>query len=159
MSIEQVASAAKVAKTAIYRRWASKAEMVFALAIHGEAIDPPVDQGGLAEDLQVLSERVVALLSTPAAREALPGLLADLRADPPLAKRFHASFIEADRQLVEVLLKRAVERRELVDQPDPADVHAHLLGTVFAWIFLLGGDPPADLATRVSTSVLATLQR
>jgi AcrR family transcriptional regulator len=159
MSIEQVASVAKVAKTAIYRRWASKAEMVFAVVIHDEAIELPADQGTLAGDLRVLTERVVALLGTPAARHALPGLLADLRGDPLLAKRFHASFIEAERQLIESLLRRSVRRGELTEQPDPADVHAQLLGTAFAWIFLLTDTPPADLASRIASSVLATLQR
>lgn len=158
MSIEQVASVAKVSKTAIYRRWASKAEMVFALAIHGEAIKPLSDQGSLGDDLRVLSERVVAILSTSAARQALPGLLADLRGDPLLARRFHASFIEAERQLIEELLNRAVRRGELVRAPEPADVHAHLLGMAFAWIFLLGDEPPLDLVSRISTSVLATLK-
>jgi len=132
MSIKQVAAAARVPKTAIYRRWASKAEMVFALVIHGEAIQRPADQGTLAEDLRVLVERVVALLSAPAARQALPGLLADLRRDPSLADRFHASFIDAEKQLVGALLDRAVLRGELVTELDPADVHAQLLGTVFA---------------------------
>jgi len=159
MSIEQVASVAKVAKTAIYRRWASKAEMVFAVVIHDEAIELPADQGTLAGDLRVLTERVVALLGTPAARHDLPGLLADLRGDPVLAKRFHASFIEAERQLIESLLRRSVRRGELTEQPAPADVHAQLLGTAFAWIFLLTDTPPADLASRIASSVLATLQR
>lgn len=159
MSIEQVASVAKVAKTAIYRRWASKAEMVFAVVIHDEAIELPADQGTLAGDLRVLTERVVALLGSPAARPALPGLLADLRGDPLLAKRFHASFIEAERQLIESLLRRSVRRGELTEQPDPADVHAQLLGTAFAWLFLLTDTPPDDLASRIATSVLATLQR
>lgn len=159
MSIEQVAATAKVAKTAIYRRWASKAEMVFALVIHSEAIEGPADQGSLVEDVRVLSERVVALLSTPEARQALPGLLADLRGDALLATRFHVSFIEEERRLVEALLNRAVRRGELVRAPDPADVHAQLLGTVFAWIFLLAEEPPPELASRISTSVLATLQR
>jgi len=159
MSIEQIASVAKVAKTAIYRRWASKAEMVFAVVIHDEAIELPADQGTLAGDLRVLTERIVALLGTPAARHALPGLLADLRGDPLLAKRFHASFIEAERQLIESLLRRSVRRGELTEQPDPADVHAQLLGTAFAWIFLLTDTPPADLASRIASSVLATLQR
>jgi len=159
MSIKQVAAAARVPKTAIYRRWASKAEMVFALVIHGEAIQRPADQGTLAEDLRVLVERVVALLSAPAARQALPGLLADLRRDPSLADRFHASFIDAEKQLVGALLDRAVRRGELVTELDPADVHAQLLGTVFAWIYLLAAEPPPDLANRVSASVLATLQK
>lgn len=159
MSIEQVAATAKVAKTAIYRRWASKAEMVFALVIHGEAVEGAADQGSLAEDVRVLSKRVVALLSAPAARQALPGLIADLRSDPLLAKRFHSSFIEAQRGVVEVLLNRAVQRGELVRAPDPADVHAQLLGTAFAWIFLLGEEPFPDLPRRISANVLASLQR
>ncbi len=159
MSIEQVASTAKVAKTAIYRRWASKAEMVFTLAIHGEAIEEPADQGSLAEDLRVLTNRVVALLSAPAARQALPGLLADLRGDPLLSRRFHSCFIEAERRLVEVLLNRAVQRGELARAPDPADLHAQLLGTAFAWIFLLDEEPPPELANQISASALATLQR
>jgi len=133
--------------------------MVFAVAIHGEAIEPPVDQGTLAADLRVLSQRVVELLGTPAARHALPGLLADLRGDPLLAKRFHASFIETERQLIESLLQRAVRRGELTEQPDPTDVHAQLLGTAFAWIFLLIDAPPADLAGRIASSILATLQK
>lgn len=159
MSIEQVAATAKVAKTAIYRRWASKAEMVFALVIHSEAVEGAADQGSLAEDVRVLSNRVVALLSAPAARQALPGLIADLCGDPLLAKRFHASFIKAQRGLVEVLLNRAVQRGELVRAPDPADVHAQLLGTAFAWIFLLGEEPSPDLPRRISANVLASLQR
>lgn len=159
MSIEQVASTAKVAKTAIYRRWASKAEMVFALVIHGETIEGAADQGSLAADVRALSKRVVALLSAPAARQALPGLIADLRGDPLLARRFHSSFIEAERGLVEVLLNRAVQRGELVRAADPADVHAQLLGTAFAWIFLLEEEPRPELPNQISANVLASLQR
>jgi len=86
-------------------------------------------------------------------------LLADLRGDPLLAKRFHASFIEAERQLIESLLQRSVRRGELSKQPDPADVHAQLLGTAFAWIFLFTDTSPVDLASRITISVLAALQR
>lgn len=158
MSVEQVASTARVAKSAIYRRWASKAEMVFALVVHGDAIQPPADQGSLAADLEALSERVLELLSAPAARQALPGLLADLRGDPQLTDRFQASFVEAERRLVTALLDRAVLRGELQYVPEVVDVHAQLLGTAFAWVFLLADAPPPDLARRISISVLATLQ-
>jgi AcrR family transcriptional regulator len=159
MSIEQVAALAKVAKSAVYRRWSSKAEMVFALAIHGEAIEAPADHGSLAEDLRILADRVIALLSSEPARQALPGLLADLRGHPLLTQRFHASFIDAERQLVQTLLDRAVHRGEIMPASDAAQVHAQLLGTVFAWIFLVGEEAPPDLARRVSTSVVTTLRR
>lgn len=159
LSIEQVAAAAGVGKAAIYRRWASKAEMVFALVIHGAAIGPPAEQGTLAQDLRLLTERIVALLSQPAARHALPGLLADLQGDASLATRFQDSFIAAERRVVASLLERAAKRGELAKQPDPIDVHAQLLGTAFTWIFLSGDPPPHDLVERITAAVLSTLTR
>lgn len=159
LSVEQVARAAKVGKAAIYRRWASKAEMVFALVVHDEAIEAPLDQGSLAGDLRVLAEHVIDLLAAPAAREALPGLLADLQRDTLLAARFQASFIDAERSLVASLLERAVARGELVTRPDPADVHAQLLGTAFTWILLVADEPPPDLAGRIAAAVFATLTK
>lgn len=158
LSIEQVAHVAKVGKAAIYRRWASKAEMVFALVVHDEEIEPAADRGTLTGDLHLLAERVIAILSAPPARHALPGLLADLRRDPLLAERFQASFIGAERRLVASLLERAAARGELVAAPDPADVHAQLLGTAFAWIFLVAEEAPADLANRLTAAALATLR-
>ncbi len=159
LSIEQVARAAKVGKAAIYRRWASKAEMVFALVVHEEAIQAPFDHGSLVDDLCVLAEHVIELLSAPAGRQALPGLLADLHGDARLAARFHASFIDAERRLVASLLERAAARGELVTRPDPADVHAQLLGTAFTWIFLVADEPPPDLAARIAAAVFATLTK
>lgn len=158
LSIEQVARVAKVGKAAIYRRWASKAEMVFALVVHDEEIEPAADRGTLTGDLHLLAERVIAILSAPPARHALPGLLADLRRDPLLAERFQASFIGAERRLVASLLERAAARGELVAAPDPADVHAQLLGTAFAWIFLVAEEAPVDLADRMTAAALATLR-
>lgn len=159
MSIEQVASMANVAKTAIYRRWGSKAEMVFAVAVHGESIDPLPDSGSLAIDVGRLAERVVALLSMPAARQAMPGLLSDLRGNAVLAERFEDVFIAAERRLIEGVLHRARLRGDLVSGVDPADVHAQLLGTAFAWLFLMGGQPPDDVARRITAALLATLEK
>jgi len=143
MSVEQVAVSAGVAKATIYRRWASKAEMVF---------------GALAGDLAALVRRVVTLLSAPAARQALPGLLADLRRDPLLAERFQATVIQSQREVVAAILQRAVARGELRGQPDAAAVHAQLLGTVFGWLHLMFSDPPDDLADQVTEALLAALQ-
>lgn len=159
LSIERVAAAAKIGKATIYRRWRSKAEMVFALVIHDEAITPLPDYGTLEHDLRALVEHVIALVSAPGARDCLPGLLADLRSDPPLAKRFHDSYIAAERRVVEGLLGRAVGRGELAVPGDSAGLHAQLLGTVFAWIFLVAEAPPDDLADRISRSLLANLTR
>lgn len=158
MSVEQVATVAGVGKATVYRRWASKAEMVFGVVVHGETVEPPQDTGTLAGDIRALTDRVVAVLSAPAARQSLPGLLADLRGDPLLAARFHDLLIDAERRLVATLLDRAVARGELTERPDPVDVHAQLLGTVFAWLYLVSGRPPDDLADRVSRALLAAVR-
>lgn len=159
MSVEHIAATAGVAKATVYRRWASKAELVFELVVHGRDLEPPDDTGTLEADIEALTERVLTLLSAPSARQSIPGLLADLRADPRLSARFQDTFIEAERRLVTSLLVRAVRRGELTHAPDAADVHAQLLGTLFAWVYLMADPPPADVAHRVSNAVSTTVRR
>lgn len=157
LAVEQVAARAGVGKAAIYRRWPSKAEMVFAVVVHGDAIEPLDDTGCLADGVRALVERVVLRLSGAAARQALPGLLADLQRDPELGRRFHSVVIESQRALVADVLQQAVSRGELTAQPDVSAIHAQLLGTVFAWLHLLGQSPPDDLVDRVSAGLVAAL--
>lgn len=158
VSVERVAATAGVAKTTLYRRWPSKAEMVFALVVHADTVTPPADTGTLHGDLEALTEHVVGLLAAPAARQAFPGMIADLRADPVLAARFQQTVITIQRELVGRLLERAHDRGELALVPDPADVHAQLLGTVFAWLYLMEDTVPTDLAGRISTALMATIR-
>ncbi len=157
MTIEQVAVDADVAKTAIYRRWPSKAEMVFAAAVHGTSISAPADTGTLAADLRTLVAHVLDLLNHATVRGALPGLVADLRADAELGRRFTASLIEPEREVVATIVRRAVDRGEVRPGVDTDDLHAQLLGTVFAWVYLIDGAPPDNLAERITRALLAVL--
>lgn len=157
LSIEAVAATAGVGKATIYRRWASKAEMVFALVIHDSQITLPTDSRSLSRDMSALVTHIIALLSEPSARAALLGLLADVAGDASLAERFHATFIQSQRRLVAELLRMAAERGELVRLPDADDVHARILGAVFTPLFLLAEPPPADLAARVTDQILSSL--
>ena len=65
LRLEDVASRAGVAKTTIYRRWATKAELVHA-ALHeaGHYDDPLPDTGSLRKDMLVMLERTMKLIST-----------------------------------------------------------------------------------------------
>lgn len=158
LSIEAVAAEAGISKATIYRRWSSKAEMVFALIIHGADIALPAAPHSLSRDVRALVTHVVGLLSEPSARAALPGLIADLSDDPALAARFHSAVIEPQRRLVDDLLSAAVDRGELAQTPDADVVHARILGAVFTPLFLLAEPPPKNLAGRVSAEILASLQ-
>jgi AcrR family transcriptional regulator len=155
MTIEGVAARAGVAKTVIYRRWRSKAEMVFELVVHGQSVEPPADEGALAGDLRALVSHVLALLTDSAVRGALPGLLADLRSDDELGERFRVTVINAERSVVERILDRARSRGEINADVGAGHVHAQLLGTIFAWVYLIDGDLPPTLTDDITAALLA----
>ncbi|HSS24214.1 MAG TPA: TetR/AcrR family transcriptional regulator [Mycobacterium sp.] len=82
--VSAIAERAATSKPAIYRRWPSKAHLVHeAVFPIGAATEIP-DTGSLPEDLRDMVRRTMAVLTTPAARAALPGLVGEMAADPTL---------------------------------------------------------------------------
>lgn len=82
--VSAIAERAGTSKPAIYRRWASKAHLVHeAVFPIGAATEIP-DTGTFSDDLREMVRRTTAVLTTPAARAALPGLVAEMAADPTL---------------------------------------------------------------------------
>lgn len=157
-TVNAIAARAGVPKSTLYRRWSSKAELVFATVVHGPSISVP-DTGGLDTDLLELSRRIVAALDTQRARLALPGLLADLQRDPALRQRFDREVIGAQRALVQLVLDRAVDRGELSEPVAAIELHAQLLGTAWAWTSLFGEPAPTDLAEQMATAAHSAVIR
>jgi AcrR family transcriptional regulator len=90
LSVEAIAKRAGTSKPAIYRRWPSKAHLVHeAVFPMTEATELP-DTGSLAGDVREMVRRTADVLTTPAARAALPGLVAEMATDPTL----HAKLLE-----------------------------------------------------------------
>jgi len=154
-TVNAIAARAGVPKSTLYRRWSSKAELVFATVIHGSFIAVP-DTGGLDTDLLELSRRIVSALDTHPARLAL---LADLQSDPALRQRFDREVISAQRALVQLVLDRAVDRDELSEPVAATDLHAQLLGTAYAWTSMLGEPSPPDLAERMAFAAHSVIIR
>lgn len=157
LSIERVAQRAGVGKSTIYRRWPSKAEMVFALVMHDVELPTPVTTGSLRGDLTMVTRGVMEHFATPAARRAVPGLLADLTDDPDVLARFSRTFNASELAKLEVFLGYAVARGELATAPDPAEVHMLLVGPVFFWLFTYGREASAGYAERIADVVAAGL--
>ncbi|WP_329384479.1 TetR/AcrR family transcriptional regulator [Streptomyces sp. NBC_01351] len=155
LTMDAVAAKARVGKAAIYRRHASRGEMVFSVLVHGGEPEPLPDTGTLLGDLTALATLVLGTFSDPVVSAVTPGLLADLKQQPEIAARFQETFIAGERTVVVGLLERALERGELAVMPDPAMVHAAVLGTVFAWVFLLAMPPDPALAPGVASMVVA----
>ena len=106
-TIERVAARAGVGRGAVYRRWRSKAEMVFAAVVHSAELPTPVDSGTLEGDLVALAERIAALTGTDQARAALAGFVGELAGDPELARGLEDRLFAAERRYVSLILERA----------------------------------------------------
>ncbi len=158
LSIGAVAARAGVGKPTIYRRFGSKAELVFAHAIHGPELGPVPDTGSLQQDLTALTQRILDIFGRPAAASVVPGLLEDATRDAELAARLRATFIDSERRMIREILDCAVTRGELAKRPDVDLVHALLLGPVFCWIILARNPVKRGLAARIADHVAGALQ-
>lgn len=155
LTVDAVASRAGVGKAAIYRRFATKQEMIFAATVHDMEEQPPPDSGSLRGDLEAICA-VIADQLTAAPPDVLHGLLADIHGDTALGARFSGTFIARERLVIDTVLDRAVERGELAAKPDVAMVHALVLGPVFYWILILIGDHGAlPEMTRATAAMVA----
>ncbi|OBH63102.1 TetR family transcriptional regulator [Mycobacterium colombiense] len=111
--VSAIAERAGTSKPAIYRRWPSKAHLVHeAVFPIGAATELP-DTGSLPEDLHEMVSRSMAFLSTPPARAALPGLVAEMAADPTLHSALLERFADVIGGGLTELLQRAVARGEV----------------------------------------------
>ncbi|WP_310778499.1 TetR/AcrR family transcriptional regulator [Mycobacterium sp. Z3061] len=131
--VSAIARRAGTSKPAIYRRWPSKAHLVHeAVFPIGAATEIP-DTGSLRQDLREMVCRTMEVLSTPAARAALPGLIGEMATDPTL----HAALLERFSGLIggglSDLLAKAAARGEV--RPD---VTAPELAEALAGVTLLG---------------------
>ncbi|KJY30293.1 TetR/AcrR family transcriptional regulator [Streptomyces sp. NRRL S-495] len=156
LTMDAVAERAGIGKAAIYRRYATKQDMVFAAAIHAPDLPASPDTGTLEGDLTALVQEIVDHLSAPAATSAVLGLLADLGTSPDLAARFHQTFVVRELGSIRGLLERAVARGELHAVPDVALVHALVTGPVFSTLYLQHRAPDG-LAAGLGRLVAAAL--
>ncbi|OBJ56409.1 TetR/AcrR family transcriptional regulator [Mycobacterium sp. 1423905.2] len=88
--VSAIAARAGTSKPAIYRRWPSKAHLVHEAVFPLGAATALPDRGSPAADLREMVRRTAAVLTTPAARAALPGLVGEMAADATL----HAALLE-----------------------------------------------------------------
>ena len=94
VTMAAIAERAGTTKTALYRRWSGKAELVHEAAF-ATITALPESTDDVAADIRAMVVVARDLFASPVAHAALPGLLAEMSADPPLATRVHGRFAEA----------------------------------------------------------------
>src|ERR1700710_593431 len=112
LTLAAVAERAGTTKTALYRRWSSKAELVHeaAFPIAPTALTAP--EGNIAGDVRAMIAATRDIFTSPVVRAALPGLIADMAADADLNTRVMSRFSGLF-DMVRVRLAHAVDRGEV----------------------------------------------
>jgi AcrR family transcriptional regulator len=158
LSIEAVARRAGVGKTAVYRRWTSKLEMVLEMVsdVAGRSLPLP-DTGSLQGDLEVLLRIVARSLRHPLASQIIPDLLAEAARNPQIAQTLHQALRVNQRDIGEVLIRRAIDRGELPDGADP-DVAVDLIVGPVYWRFAIARTQlPDAYLPRMAAATAAAL--
>ncbi|WP_407445872.1 TetR/AcrR family transcriptional regulator [Rhodococcus sp. (in: high G+C Gram-positive bacteria)] len=137
VTMDEIAARAGTSKAAIYRRFQSKAELLFAAAMHTSNIEPPPDTGSLRGDLLALARRIRSDMSSPTAREVAPQVLAEISRSPEVSQRLRTVFVATERAEIDAILTRATKRGELARTPSVATAHRMLGGALFFTIFVI----------------------
>jgi AcrR family transcriptional regulator len=160
LTIEGVAARSGVAKTSIYRRWPSKAEMVFDLMLHSSDELPAMDdRGSLNDDIEALSARIVALVAGPLGRRIFPGLICDIASDTTRMERFRSTFVADGRKQIAQVLERSVRRDDLTNARAAADLQAVLIGAVLMLGLFQPNLDEAALRDKITDLAMAMLNR
>ncbi|MET9428753.1 MULTISPECIES: TetR/AcrR family transcriptional regulator [unclassified Streptomyces] len=132
LTMSDVATRAKVAKTTLYRRWASKNELVVdAVAVLFDELELP-DRGSLVADIEGVVLQFAALLERPETKTALMAVIAESTRDEPLRERIRTSIVERQKRLVLEGRHRAQARGELPPAPGPTPGTDDLIFDVIA---------------------------
>ncbi|BBX26714.1 TetR/AcrR family transcriptional regulator [Mycolicibacterium alvei] len=108
-----VAERAQTTKTALYRRWSSKAELVHEAVFPASATALTTPAGDIAADIQAMMGAARDVFTSPVVRAALPGLVADVAADTDLnarvMQRFAGMFVAVRARIVDGIARGEVQ--------------------------------------------------
>jgi AcrR family transcriptional regulator len=159
LSVDAIARRAATSKPAIYRRWPSKAHLVHEAVFPMDAATELPDTGSLAGDVREMVRRTVSVLTEPAARAALPGLVGEMAGDLTL----HAALLER----FDVILSRglterlddAAARGEVRPDVTAADLIEAVAGIAFLALLTRGAALDDAWVERTATLIMRGISR
>jgi len=158
MSIEGVARRAGVGKTAVYRRWSSKLDMVIEIVSEvAVTVTALPDTGTLRGDLELFLSVAARALRHPLAGQIVPDLLAEAARNPAIAETLRAALRDNQRGIGTLVTSRAVQRGELAADTDPDIVVDLMVGPLY-WRLAVARTPlPRGYVSGLAASVAAAL--
>jgi AcrR family transcriptional regulator len=159
LSIEAVARRAGVGKTAIYRRWGNKLEMVLEIVqdVAGRSVPLP-DTGSFAGDLQLIMMIVSRALQHRIASQIIPDLMAEAARNPQIAETLQKALRTHQQAVGDKLVGGAVARGELPAGTDPEVAVDMILGPLY-WHLAVSRTPLADdYLEKLTSAVMAAMR-
>ncbi|HIG02120.1 MAG TPA: TetR/AcrR family transcriptional regulator [Myxococcales bacterium] len=151
LTVEGVASRARVGKATIYRRWASKLPLVVEAFGRLPGMED-FDTGDLGEDLKKMLRSYIQAFNTTALSAVLPSLAGERAHNPELAKVFEPVSLARRGPLIRAF-ERAVARGEISPDVDLDLAGDLVVGPIAVCLFFKGGrlnsrvvGPMVDLA-------------
>ncbi|KWX68770.1 TetR/AcrR family transcriptional regulator [Mycobacterium sp. NAZ190054] len=150
ISLDAIAARAGTSKPAIYRRWRGKAHLVHEAVFPVDASTEIPATGSLDGDVREMLARTLAVLSAPAARAALPGLVGEMASDPTLhsalVERFSGVLVDG----LNAFLRSAVERGEVRRDVTATELAEAVAGMTLLALITRGGDVDAEWIDRTA---------
>lgn len=143
LTMAAVAERAGTTKTAIYRRWSSKAELVHEAAFPAAPTALTTPAGDIGADVRAMLGAARDVFTSPVVRAALPGLIADMAGDPDLNARVMARFSDLF-AAVRIRLADACARGEVHGDVDPDRLIEVIGGATMLRLLLMPGDELDD---------------
>jgi AcrR family transcriptional regulator len=159
LSIEAVARRAGVGKTAIYRRWSNKLEMVLEIVsdVAGRAVPLP-DTGSFAGDLELLMMIVSKALQHKMASQIIPDLMSEASRNPQIAATLGKALRTHQQAVGDKLVGQAVARGELPAGADPELAVDLILGPLYWRLAVARTEFNDDYLEKLTVAVLAALR-
>ncbi|MBG6060048.1 AcrR family transcriptional regulator [Cryobacterium sp. MP_M5] len=155
VSVAEVARRAGVSKPAIYRRWSQKSQLVVEAMVTQMRPGKDKDSGSAADDLVALTEQLIdSLTHTPLGR-VLPGLVAEMAADPVLATSYRDLIIKPNQEHWRAAVERGIATGELAIDTDADFVLKSLVGPLY-FCLLITGEPIAAGYARAAVDLILT---
>ncbi|WP_020659143.1 TetR/AcrR family transcriptional regulator [Amycolatopsis benzoatilytica] len=149
-SVEQIAKRAGVARLTVYRRWATKDELLLAAIDHAREID----EFALFEDftaasgrglpLDAIVEHLVRLAADPRSKQLVLRLIGTSSSHPDLLRAFWDTYLWPRRQRANARVLELVEQGSLPADTDPDALTDAVLGALLYRILLYPDAPTAE---------------
>jgi AcrR family transcriptional regulator len=113
MSIDAIAARAGVGKTTIYRRYASKAELVADAieSVREEIVIP--DTGNLQGDIDALIQNAAQITLSPLGRQTVAMIISSASSNAQFAQIYWTKYLQPRRKTFAIVLERAKARSEI----------------------------------------------